>query len=58
MYGLMVGLVALSLVLNSNQINAYLLVGIYFITGSLSLMLFKKQTKASLVYVLSKLKKL
>ena len=56
MYGFMIGLVGLSLALNAIQINAYLLVGIYFITGLLGLLLFKQQTKTSVNYALTKLK--
>lgn len=56
MYGFMFGLVGLSLAFNAVQINAFFLVGIYFVIGLLSLLAFKKQTKTSLSYVLTKLK--
>ena len=55
MYGFIVVLVVLSFVLNSVQINVFLLVGIYFITSLLSLLAFKKQTKTLVNYALIKL---
>ncbi len=56
MYGLMLGLVVLSLVLNSIQINSILIVLIYFAVWMVALVMFKRQTIKSVNYFLVKLK--
>ena len=54
MYGLIIGLVLLSLASNTLQIELFWLIGLYFIVGLLGLFLLKQQTKASLNYILIK----
>lgn len=56
MYGLMIGLVVLSLMLNTMSMDTLVSAGAYFTIGLLSLMLFKQQTKTSVSYLLTKLK--
>ena len=56
MYGFMVGLVVLSLALNTVQRNSFALVGVYLIISLFSLLLFKQQAKTSIDYVLIKFK--
>ena len=56
MYGFVIGLVGLSLLFNTVHINTFIIVGIYFFVGLLSLLAFKKQTKTAIDYALSKFK--
>lgn len=57
MYGFMIGLITLSTVLNVLKIDTIIIVVMYFISGMLALIIFRKQTQNSIGFAFTKFKK-